>query len=191
MKKLLVLLVVLAVATVANAGIKISVGGVVDPPDTSIMLMPSETVAIGIYGDGQTVNPVNLWLITQGPGSNMGAGALLDPAMDMGFVVHYTDDGEGILSWLGSVGFPTMDAYFVSLASSAAPPPMITGECLGDAVFHCDAPGEVTLSLVEIFDDGEGNITITPYDTQVIHQIPEPMTLGLLGLGGLFLRRRK
>jgi len=28
-------------------------------------------------------------------------------------------------------------------------------------------------------------------DSQIIHQIPEPITLALLGLGGLFLRRRK
>jgi hypothetical protein len=29
-----------------------------------------------------------------------------------------------------------------------------------------------------------------PVTVQIVSEVPEPMTLGLLGLGGLFLRRR-
>ncbi len=54
--------------------------------------------------------------------------------------------------------------------------------------FHSDVPGDITLNLYS-FDGsnwiGSNCIGIT------IHQIPEPMTMVFLGLGGLMLRRRK
>ena len=49
--------------------------------------------------------------------------------------------------------------------------------------FHCTEVGDV---VVHLLDDGMQIV-----DSIVIHQIPEPMTIALLGLGGLFLRRRK
>lgn len=72
--------------------------------------------------------------------------------------------------------------------------------------FHCDAEGDVIIELVAFGDvtkfvdyDASGNAGATELivpagtvlDTLIIHQIPEPMTFGLLGLGGLFLRRRR
>jgi hypothetical protein len=54
-------------------------------------------------------------------------------------------------------------------------------------VFHCDGPGDVVVSLVHFNADFAVDGVM---DSIVIHQIPEPMTMGLLGLGGLFLRRR-
>ena len=56
------------------------------------------------------------------------------------------------------------------------------GTVATDVAFHCDGEGDVTLYLV----DNNGEVA----DSQVIHQIPEPMTLALLGLGGLLLRRK-
>jgi hypothetical protein len=53
-------------------------------------------------------------------------------------------------------------------------------------LFHCFATGDVTITL---WDDSEGYDT--PQDTIIIHQVPEPMTIALLGLGGLLLRRRR
>jgi len=73
-------------------------------------------------------------------------------------------------------------------------------------MFHCDEPTDVTISLVAA---GQG-ITRLEYDayknvigqtviyapgqvldTILVHQIPEPMTMSLLGLGGLALLRRR
>jgi hypothetical protein len=50
--------------------------------------------------------------------------------------------------------------------------------------FTASAEGLASITLYEF--DGA-----TPIQTVGIDVVPEPMTLGLLGLGGLFLRRRK
>ena len=53
---------------------------------------------------------------------------------------------------------------------------------------HCESPDNIV--TVELYDERvDGGYTIV--DTLIIHQIPEPMTLALLGIGGLFLKRRK
>ena len=69
---------------------------------------------------------------------------------------------------------------------------------MDELVFHCESPTDVTISLVVgtgglDYDEGGGYTDVaegTILDTVVVHQ-PEPMTIALLGLGGLFLRRRK
>jgi hypothetical protein len=65
-------------------------------------------------------------------------------------------------------------------------------------LLHCDARGLVTITLSDYsknptdVTDGEWNSVPFQYGSGVIiHQIPEPMTLTLLGLGSLFLARRK
>jgi hypothetical protein len=49
--------------------------------------------------------------------------------------------------------------------------------------FHCMAEGD---AIIELWDE-----SLSKIDEVVIHQIPEPMTVTLLSLGGLFLRRRR
>ncbi|MCX5637648.1 MAG: PEP-CTERM sorting domain-containing protein, partial [Planctomycetota bacterium] len=61
--------------------------------------------------------------------------------------------------------------------------PVIAGKHF-EMDFHCMAVGDVTLTL-RAFDEAE-------VDRVVIHQlIPEPVSMVLLGLGGLLLRRRR
>jgi hypothetical protein len=51
---------------------------------------------------------------------------------------------------------------------------------------HCDFGGDALVYLL----NGDDNVIL---DSITIHQtgVPEPMTIALLGIGGLFLRRRK
>jgi len=67
--------------------------------------------------------------------------------------------------------------------------------------FNPDAPIEAGAQFTVDFTAGqtEGDVVIGLYafdgttllQEATIHVVPEPMTLGLLGLGGLFLRRRR
>jgi len=56
MKKLIVLLTVLAMATVSNAALKISVNGAIDPPDTTVTLLISDWATIDVYSNGDATS---------------------------------------------------------------------------------------------------------------------------------------
>jgi hypothetical protein len=87
-----------------------------------------------------------------------------------------TPDGQNIIIDGGNVGNPP-----------AAIPhdnePLVWG-----IMFHCDEATDVTLNLYEAVN---GETVETLVDSVLFHQTPEPMTLGLLGLGGLGLLRRR
>lgn len=189
MKKILVLVLVLGLASAAHAGFSISVGGNPAPPDSEITLLPSETIILDIHGDGATPSPSNVWMFVEGPGSINGgdivyAGSLsayldLDEAAA---VVGGTP--EQLLQSFGDIlGTTLVDLSYSIYADGSPTPPPLDGTLTDGIVFHCEGPGDVIVTIAsDLFE---------VYDRLVIHQIPEPMTLGLLGLGGLFLRRRK
>jgi hypothetical protein len=181
MKKLLVLMMVLGIAGAANAALLISVDGVVDPPESEIELIESDWVTLDIWGDGQTA-----------PGSFfMGIDVEGPASLDLSQAEMLYGGSDALVDWLD---YPDIAALLgiqnpLVLASlNDVPPPgdpkaPLEGTLVDGIRLHCDGVGEVTVLLY----DGDGVLL----DKQVIHQIPEPMTLGLLGLGGLFLRRRK
>jgi hypothetical protein len=195
MKKLLIVFTVLAMASVTNAALLISVDGVENPADSDIELYPSDTAVLDMDGDGQTPIPPNIavWWVVEGPGTISGGAVLYGGSLaDHYTYVPGTGDGyEDVKAWLelsvpdGGGGFVEIGGLaYTTLADGAAVPKPLSGKLVDDILFHCEKEGEV---VVTIIDSELGHV----FDTQVIHQIPEPMTLGLLGLGGLFLRRRK
>jgi len=172
MKKLMLIVLVLSMAVVANSQVSqllIAVNGVVDPPDSSINIRPSDVLNLQIWSDGQ-ISPgavaLGIGAGSQGPGSLDASKAVLP----YGGVAVMMDDvamaeAMGIKSPFISLELPNNQGILVDFIK-----------------FHCDGPGDVTISLV----DPDGVVL----DQQVIHQIPEPLTIALLGLGGLYLRRR-
>jgi len=188
MKKLLVLALVLSVASLANASFFLSVDGVVNPPDSEIMLLPSETAIIDVFGSGNSNLPLDFWIICQGPGTISG-GVVLYPGNLSEITTMSKDEWEAAFEAPGmfeGVGFPgTTSASYFLLADSVVPPAILDGLLVDEIAFHCDGPGDVTLSLI-----GGALDSIVVYDTQVIHQIPEPATIALLCLGGLLLRKK-
>ena len=190
MKKLLILMLVLGMASMANA-LLISVNGDTDPEDTSITLAPSQTAVIDIMGEGEAP-PMDAFLIIQGPGSIAGHTMLYPGSITLyqeleEFAATIPCTPAEMLAMLAGAGYPgATDMSFMNFADGAAPGLPLVGKLVDDIIFHCegDDPPDVILSLVS------GDFA-TVFDTQIIHQIPEPMTVMLLGLGGLLLRRRK
>jgi len=181
-KMLLVVLTVLAMATIANAALtaKISVNGVVDPPDTSIRLLPSQEVIIDIHA-WNNVSVSSTLLVMQGPGAlSKGANFLVWEDSKLTMPSADFAGWKEYLESLGHMGITQIaDLDIQDLFEPFTTP---AGLVLDGLVFHCEAYGEVTLSVFDL----DGNVL----DSQQIHQIPEPITMVLLGLGGLFLRRK-
>jgi hypothetical protein len=64
------------------------------------------------------------------------------------------------------------------------------GKYFDEFLFHCESENGAT--IVNLYGTQDGGVTWRTLDSVIVHQpIPEPMTIVLLGLGGLFLRCRK
>lgn len=188
MKKILVFMFAIAlIATTANAGLVISVNGVVDPEDSTITLQPSETAILDIHSTTE-ISAANggegyfALLAGSGPGSiDEGTGGSANANAGVQYFGSLDDTFVPVLAAENGVWGSAFDTSG----------PIGAGLLIDDILFHCDGLGDVTLILVEILPDFSGFGQI--YDTQIIHQeeIPEPVTMSLLALGGLGLLRRR
>ena len=186
MKKLLIALVALAMTTIANATIiKISVNGVVDPP---IYLFPSETAIIGIHVTDNTGWPsggIGGFVVIQG------AGSIVIPEPPELYLWEQSTINKANLpepydtykTYLEPTYPGITDILEFEIKDTSIPITLPLGRVIDGLMFHCDALGDVVLTVIDL--------DLNVFDSQVLHQVPEPMTLALLGLGGLFLRRRK
>jgi len=170
-KKVIIMLFVLSVVVSANAGLTVVIKG--DDglwwtyADSKYTITPSTEIEYGIMDDGAT--PTGTYAL----GVASGLGSLGDNIVlyQSGVTAVLTDDSLTA----ANLGLQNM---FVSMDLTES-----VGQLVWSGTFHCDGPGDVTLAAVNY--DG------LVQDTQVIHQVPEPATLALLGIGCLVLRRRR
>ena len=176
MRKLLILTVVLGMASLANAGLTLTVGGG-DAGDT-ITIATSDSIWIGI--DAQNIPNPGQWMafLAIAPGTSQAGGSWVG-----GNNNYIPPEIAAAYNYYSGYNPYYGDMWFVN--NSDGSPSSIAGSGLSaDFEFHCDAEGDVIINLI---DYSTGLLA----DTLLIHQVPEPITMALLGLGGLLLRRRK
>jgi hypothetical protein len=184
MKKLLVFILVLGLASVANAdliGLEISADGVTNGTETEmqISIPVSTTVVIDMVGP---VGDMGAYLIIEGNPGEVSGEWVTDETyprlrMDLG-----AGDGSSFSSYAeADWGF----GYFISDVQWEGTNP---AGVVWEGLYHC--LGEESDYVVISIWDAAGPYEV-PDDVLVIHQVPEPMTIALLGLGGLVLLRRR
>ncbi len=169
MKRLLLLMLVLGMASGAN-GVLIQVDG--QDPGQAIDIAEGVTSVISIVSE-DTSSWLGYIIVEDGGTGALTVAVNLDAAGDMGAVSAYAGAGWG-------AGYELTVAMGQGGVPAIAVGPQFTinysGGVLGDTV---------TISL---FIGPEYEV---PADSVDITIVPEPMTVILLGFGGLFLRRRK
>jgi len=192
MKKLLIFMLVLGLATVANATIvQLSIGGVTNGAGiTQEITVPVCTeLIIDVHGPA-LVNWAGYIIINGDPPSDGEWGDAIGPPytvesgyyLKSGYPMKYAAAGD-MASALRYSYAGWGWGYEIAAANAIGPP---VGGREFDFMFHCRAaPSDAVITLWA--DDDY----VTPKDTIIVHQIPEPATIALLGLGGLLLRRRK
>lgn len=189
MKKLLVLVLVLAMASAANATLQISIDGDPEPTESEYELSPSETIEMDIWTDA-AIPPFGqfVWaMVVDTDDGTLSGGAPIWanlPAGTAAAVTGATEDNDSVIPPTGMQGIwgniANVGSTFTTIAA---------GTVLFDSiVFHCERMVDATIELYLVTEDVQMS---NPIDSVIIHQIPEPATIMLLGLGGLLLRRRK
>jgi len=164
----------LSMAVVANAGLKIYVkigdNFWADYADSKLVITPSTVLQLGVMDITGQTQPESLALgLTYGPAS-----------LDASGVVALQGVNAMMQNDATAAAALGLQNPFVSMAITK---PTSMGMLVRSIFFHCDGPGDATIALV----DDDGYIV----DSQVVHQIPEPATMMLLGLGGVLAAIRK
>jgi hypothetical protein len=216
MKKLIVLSLVLMISSVADAAVIDAVaydvgqsggrlGGAADP------LLPNDIIGIKLVlnhnpypvpgfssYDGYMLSNMNLTMNIAGPGSlDAGTKDQGDPVWQhhpdlLAFIVMDSNISDGFDA-VAAIALPSIEAA-----------PGGT-DLFWDLLLHCDGEGDVTIDLAlyglteySQYKTGIGGGPIPGWSPAtendlgdlVIHQIPEPITITLLSLGGLLLKRK-
>jgi hypothetical protein len=200
MKKLLILVVVFGLAAVVNAGplppgsLIFSVNGTAQPAE--ITLNPSEAIVLDLkLAAGHTTLGYDISYVL----SNASA-ELITVAYQPTYPV-----GPPLPAMVGPISFPTVFEMGQGVVGQPLPQLVrITGSeffgtitgpgtLMDGLVLHCLAAGDVLLTVVSNGTTIDGLSVDGVIHSLVIHQagVPEPMTLTILGLGSLFLARRK
>jgi hypothetical protein len=213
MKKLLISMLVFAMASLTTAGVidvvVLGEGSLGNAGTSTDPLEFSETIEIGIVlnhnpypgypdYDGYLLSSIDLDLHVSGAGSMdvLNRNKLGEPL----YAVH-----PGLSPW--SIGDDGEIANGLDQFTGVALTP-IQGPAtlLGELIIHCDGPGPILIDLTLLglsdystYSDPQGQpypgewLPLTEEDLGdlVIHNVPEPLTITLLGIGGLLLRRRR
>ena len=191
MKKLLVLMLVLAMASLANAQLVFTLNG--EPQPDEITILPSDIIELDLeLAAGHNISGYQLMYQL----NNSQAELIIDAASQ-----------DPPLPGLSDIQFPWASFFagkvngsetesggqWVEITANNFSPATPT-VLMTDMYLHCLEATDVILTICvsggTVIDGVELELGKEMH-TLTVHQVPEPMTIALLGLGGLFLRRRK
>jgi hypothetical protein len=171
-------MLILGLAANAQAGFVFTVNG--EPQPDEVWLQPSEEIELDLE-------------ITADSGLQ---GYGLDYVLSNPQAELLTDRIEFPQQFDLASGVKINEPQLVRISGGQLFSPAVGGPAviMQNLYLHCLEPTDVLLEIVVGATTTIGGETLpigTVLHTLTIHQIPEPMTLTLLGLGGLFLVRRK
>jgi hypothetical protein len=168
-----------------GATLQISVAGDQNPASSEIWLTPSEEIIIDIWTDAEIpgFTGVTYSMSTTPLGSLNWAGATFSDPPSTNQI-----NGPWPAQDLPVGDHPPEAGFWGSAFSIASATPADT-VLVNNILLHCVDEGDATIYLYEWLGD-PGSEDPTVVDSVVIHQIPEPSTLLLLGLGVVMLRRK-
>ena len=184
MKKLLALVLILAMASAASAG---TITVTADGTTTGLLEVdPFTVVTIDLIISGYGVTPPMDSFATLSIGSITGEGMASDPALhaeltNLPLTGTIVNDGVTLIANIGG-GVPMGDMDGIPDGSSAYSFTLNVGD-IGTYV--------IDLMGVEVLGTFGPPALPTEVAALTVNVVPEPMTIALLGLGGLFLRRRR
>jgi len=193
MKKLLVLVLVLAMAQLSLAGLATLR---VNAADVKSDYMPSDMITIEIVTD-----------FSQGSqGADTGTGTIsMDYVHAFVTVAPAVSVGTASATWLHAgfndlhtTGLPVnaggIAVQGVAGSTTTTAPDVAAGAILWSMEFHIpDLPASTWINITtDNFFAAPTDMSDMALETNglLLHIVPEPVTVALLGLGGLFLRRR-
>lgn len=191
MRKLLILIVVLGMASAAYAGFSISVHEVGGAEYDGHPLASSEELWLDVDATGATSGEYAYWALVVEAAEGTISGGVVGAIPPAG--TQNTVDDNTVFDRIFFYFYPycplTSTQGGVSGTISDAGGAVLTGLQIDQILFHCEDLMDATVELWMSPNYGQGTFRLE--DTLVISQIPEPMTMALLGFGALLLRRRK
>ena len=181
MKKLLILVLVLGLASAANAlTVNLSLDGV-NPAPAAITVAPGDVINLSIISDtGGAAG--NYWTYLE---MNLPSAGTLPVAGS--FTIN---PNAGNLSSVADYSNPGV-FYDMELAANDSGGKVVAGEHFSFTLTISPGAAIDGSDDFDIWTLVPNDNTYSTDDVLAVNIVPEPMTIALLGLGGLFLRRRK